>query len=354
MASRSPRACPTDRPCPPTSTPPPADGFPPDLDQPFIADFAALGIKTRDFVDYTREKALPPIPFRRPVKPAPKPKPRPLTRTHRDGTEVVDPGYGFVMGVARSAPAKEGPPHKIQRTGTHALVAGGTGGRPLRREGGVLSTSQEASSQSQSYLQSGTSQEIPTPLVTPNGSLHWIGGSKEPVFLQASASRVATRTPPPAPASPCPPPPPSHARTPPRSRFRRAASPPPSSSPRPRPRRQPPPRATASASAPPPFLNASGSFLAAVSRRFLLCFRLDTSLALLSRDTLPIPIAYTHIATRLLATLYIDWCTYPSPRALIQLLLGYAAFSTLQALLPYAVVQPAMLTAGTARDATAS
>ncbi|KAF8195633.1 hypothetical protein K438DRAFT_1968144 [Mycena galopus ATCC 62051] len=183
-------------------------------DQPSVESLAKLGIKVRDFA---YESTLPPIkPFRfqpRPVAAqnqvagpsSSRPSSRALKRTRQDGTEVEDLGYGFVMGVARVAPENGGPrPRKLQRMGTEGslLPEGLHASLPSRRENATLnfddetalraaaydmfggsqppdSHSQGYSQQSQGYSQGysqGNSQEtdgIPTPVVTPNGSLVW-------------------------------------------------------------------------------------------------------------------------------------------------------------------------------------
>ncbi|KAJ7044581.1 hypothetical protein C8F04DRAFT_1228393 [Mycena alexandri] len=256
------------------------------VDPPAVEALAAQGVKVRDFA---YESKLPPIkPYvRRPIQPSPRVfenavagpssapygsqsqsqphNPRALKRTRRDGTEETDLGYGFVMGVARVAPEEGGGrPRKLQRTTTDlSLPESQSQSRsqpPPRRENAVLNIDEEAAlraaaydifggsqpdSQSQGYWQQSQgyseqeSQEyysqsqsnsqdtefVPTPFVTPNGSLQWIDGEgppnlrnkspplvpTEPVSLQCSTSTVRTAppgSPTPAPlrrASPFPP-----------------------------------------------------------------------------------------------------------------------------------------------------
>ncbi|KAJ7781006.1 hypothetical protein B0H16DRAFT_1496808 [Mycena metata] len=257
------------------------------LDPLSVEELAAQGVKVRDFAYESKLPPIKPY-VRRPIQPSPRVfenavagpssapygsqsqsqphNPRALKRTRRDGTEETDLGYGFVMGVARVAPEDEGGgrPRKLQRTTTELSLheqgsqSQSRSQRP-RRENAMLNIEEEAAlraatydvfggpqpdSQWQGYSQQsqgfseqesqeyysqsqGTSQDtdfVPTPFVTPNGSLQWIDGEgppnfrnkspplvpTEPVSLQCSASNV--RTPPgsptPAPlrrASPFPP-----------------------------------------------------------------------------------------------------------------------------------------------------
>ncbi|KAJ6515637.1 hypothetical protein C8R45DRAFT_957184 [Mycena sanguinolenta] len=189
------------------------------IDNPTVEFLKALGIKARDF---HYEGTLPPVaPY---VRPDPPKKavagpssgtvtrqPRKLKRTLPDGTEVEDNGYGFVMGVARTAPDDASRPWKMLRLDAEAsqLPGGSQASLPPRREATLLSLDDEAAlraaayemfggsqSQSQSqgyYYSQGNSQDtdgIPTPIVTPNGSLVWIGGP--PLVPTEPASAVPT------------------------------------------------------------------------------------------------------------------------------------------------------------------
>ncbi|KAJ7904769.1 hypothetical protein B0H14DRAFT_2664313 [Mycena olivaceomarginata] len=213
--------------------------------QPSIAALAALGIKVRDF---GYESTLPPVTKyvrRQPQTVRHHGQPfqqNGLKRTRQDGTEVEDLGYGFIMGVARRGPDEESrpPPRKLQRTETEAQLPQRTQASLLpRRENALLTLEEEAAlraaaydvfggsqpldSQSQPWSQSqsqgyaelysqGYSQDmctdgVPTPLLTPQGSLPRIGDSDspplvptEPVSEQPSTSRVRS----PEPISPTP------------------------------------------------------------------------------------------------------------------------------------------------------
>ncbi|KAJ7805255.1 hypothetical protein B0H14DRAFT_2881083, partial [Mycena olivaceomarginata] len=230
--------------------------------QPSVSALAALGIKVCDFA---YESTLPPVTkyVRRqpqtvrhrgqPVQqnavtglgsaPAVRPQTsRRLKRTRQDGTELEDLGYGFIMGVARRGPDEETSPspRKLQRIETEAQLPQRTQTSRLpRRENALLSLEEEAGlqaaaydvcggsqppdsqsqlwsqSQSQGYAEmysQGHSQDmctdgIPTPLLTPRGSLSRIGDSDlpalvptEPVSEQASISGVRS----PEPISPTP------------------------------------------------------------------------------------------------------------------------------------------------------
>ncbi|KAJ7368565.1 hypothetical protein DFH08DRAFT_947466 [Mycena albidolilacea] len=230
--------------------------------QPSVAALAALGIKVRDF---GYESTLPPVtkyvrrqpqtvrhhgqPFQQNAVAGPSSAPavrpptsRRLKRMRQDGTEVEDLGYGFIMGVARRGPDEESrpPPRKLQRTETEAqLPQRMQASLPPRRGNALLSLEEEAAlraaaydvfggsqppdSQSQPWSQSqsqgyaelysqGYSQDmctdgVPTPLLTPQGSLPRIGDSDspplvptEPVSEQPSTSRVRS----PEPISPTP------------------------------------------------------------------------------------------------------------------------------------------------------
>ncbi|KAJ7038604.1 hypothetical protein C8F04DRAFT_1255880 [Mycena alexandri] len=153
---------------------------------PSVKALTAQGVEVRDFA---YESKLPPIkPY---VRCSLLPNPRALKRTRRDGTDEKDFGYGFIMGVARVAPEQEdsGRPQKLQRTTRDLLPLEQLQSQPRPpRENAGLWESQGYSEQelqeyhSQSQGNSLDTEFIPTPHVTPNGSLRWRDGEGPPNF----------------------------------------------------------------------------------------------------------------------------------------------------------------------------
>ncbi|KAF7355526.1 hypothetical protein MSAN_01469600 [Mycena sanguinolenta] len=190
-----------------------------EVDNPTVEFLKFFGINVRDFA---YEVILPPLaPYVRQPRPDPRNNavagpssaraPRPLKRTRADGTEVEDNGYGFVMGVARTAPDASRPP-KMPRLDTE-VPGGSQASLPLRREATLLSldvetelrrathemfggSQSQSQGQSQGYYSQGNSQdtdEIPTPIVTPNGSLIW--PDREPPLVPTEPASAAPTEP---------------------------------------------------------------------------------------------------------------------------------------------------------------
>ncbi|CAK5262829.1 unnamed protein product [Mycena citricolor] len=89
--------------------------------QPTPADLEAMGIKVRDWA-YNN----PLVPLKS-IKHPSRRNPRALKRLRPDGTEVLDHGYGFIMGVARTRPPDSHPvtgerPNKLRRTDTSLSI----------------------------------------------------------------------------------------------------------------------------------------------------------------------------------------------------------------------------------------